>query len=104
MNKLDGSFSGLWTCELCSKTGDECTCEHFNRDSAAHGPDKTLTDAELMAEVWYARCVANEWFDDYNYYGTEAHLQKFHVEEDRVYVLQGLAGAELGLDFWKDKE
>jgi hypothetical protein len=102
-NKLDGSFSGLWTCELCSKTGTDCTCEHFDR-GFAWGKDKTLTDAEMMAEVWYARCVSNEAFDDYNYYGTETHLQKFHVEENRMYTLQGLAGAELGLDFWKDEK
>lgn len=51
--QLDGSFSGLWTCELCGKTGAECTCEHFARWGVGRGPDKTLTDAELMAEVWH---------------------------------------------------
>jgi hypothetical protein len=50
--KLDGSYSGLWVCDLCGHTGDECHCEHFNRGTGAHGPDKTLTEPELAAEYW----------------------------------------------------
>jgi hypothetical protein len=51
-NKLDGAFSGLWTCELCGKTGETCTCEHFARWGGGIGPDKTLSDTELAAEFW----------------------------------------------------
>lgn len=46
---------------------------------------------------------ARNW-ENYNEYGTETHLQKFHVEEDREYTLKSLAGAELGIDIWKDEE
>jgi len=49
--ELNGSFSGLWTCELCGKTGTDCTCEHYDR-GYAWGHDKTLSDAELSAEAY----------------------------------------------------
>ena len=51
-DRLDGSFSGLWTCELCGRTGVECTCEHFSRGGGAWGPDKEFSDAELAAEAY----------------------------------------------------
>lgn len=53
-DKLNGSFSGLWTCELCGKTGTACTCEHFNRGTGAWGRLKTLTEPETAAEYWKA--------------------------------------------------
>ena len=57
-DKLDGSFSGLWTCELCGKTGTECTCEHFARNGTARSRGyKTLTDAEIMAEYWRGELI-----------------------------------------------
>lgn len=49
---LNGSFSGLWICDLCGQTGSACHCEHFNRGTGVHGPDKTLTGAEIAAEHW----------------------------------------------------
>lgn len=52
--ELDGSFSGLWSCELCGKTGTACTCEHFSRWGGGWGSDKELWDAELAAEYWKA--------------------------------------------------
>lgn len=52
-NKLDGSFSGLWSCEICGKTGAECTCEHFQRGGNVWGHHGTqFSDAELAAEYW----------------------------------------------------
>ena len=52
MDRLDGSFSGLWSCELCGGVGAECTCEHFSRGGGAWGPNKELSDAELAAEAF----------------------------------------------------
>jgi hypothetical protein len=51
--KLDGSFSGLWTCELCGHTGDECHCEHYNRGGNVWGHHGTvISESELAAEYW----------------------------------------------------
>lgn len=30
-NPLDGSFSGLWACEICGYGGFLCRCEHIIR-------------------------------------------------------------------------
>lgn len=67
---LDGSFSGLWTCELCGKTGTDCTCEHFARWGSAWGPHKHLTDAEIAAEYWrsayhYYRSGSPQAFEEF---------------------------------------
>lgn len=89
-DKLDGSFSGLWTCELCSKTGDECTCEHFDR-GYAHGPDKTLTDAEIMAIFWYQDLIVN-WAIDRAYpWGTSPEVD---TETERGETIARLGGIE----------
>lgn len=56
-NKLNGSFSGLWTCEICGHTGAECTCEHFARWGGGVGPDKTLSGPEIMAEFWRGQMI-----------------------------------------------
>jgi hypothetical protein len=63
-DKLDGSFSGLWTCELCGHTGAECTCEHFARGTWARGPDKTLSEAEMASEYWRGQMI---WFRSGNW-------------------------------------
>lgn len=67
-NQLDGSFSGLWSCELCGYSGFLCRCEHFNRGTGAWGRDKTLTGAEIAAEYWksayqYYRTLSDEAFE-----------------------------------------
>lgn len=51
-SQLNGSYSGLWSCDLCGHTGAACRCEHFNRGTGAWGPDKRLSDAEMAAEQW----------------------------------------------------
>lgn len=89
-DKLNGSFSGLWTCELCSKMGTECTCEHFDR-GWAWGKDKTLTEAEMAAEVWYARVIYHESFDDAEFYGGGEYRQKFLLERRRAETLERMA-------------
>ena len=55
-DKLTGSFSGLWSCEICGETGTGCTCEHFARNST-RGRDKTLSDAELAAEYYRGQII-----------------------------------------------
>jgi hypothetical protein len=90
-DKLDGSFSGLWTCELCGKTGTDCTCEHFDR-GFARGKDKTFTDAELAAETWYAiscfqsaDAIADLFEDDYDADNNVV------VCRERMYVVEWIA-------------
>lgn len=59
-DRLDGSFSGLWSCEICGRTGTECTCEHFQRDGWVWGDRRELTDAEAAAEYWKAQFMYAE--------------------------------------------
>ncbi len=80
--QLDGSFSGLWTCELCGHTGAACTCEHFSRWGGAWGPRKHLTDAETAAEYWrsayhYYRTGSSEAFE---HYLMMAALGEYHAD------------------------
>jgi hypothetical protein len=77
-SQLDGSFSGLWSCEICGRTGSACTCEHFNRFTGAWGPDKTLTEAEMASEYW--RMVISE-------YRTGLEAFKEHAKELKSRVL-----------------
>lgn len=90
MDKLDGSFSGLWTCELCSKTGTDCTCEHFDR-GYAHGKDKTLSDAEIMAEFWHQDLIVNRAIDAAYPWGTSPDVDK---EVERGAAIARIGGIE----------
>lgn len=90
MDKLDGSFSGLWTCELCSKTGTDCTCEHFDR-GFAWGKDKTFSDAEFAAEVWHADSLFHESFYDAEFYGTSEHRNKFLKTREQKATIDRMA-------------
>lgn len=86
--KLNGSFSGLWTCDLCGKTGTDCTCEHFARNGTV-GHDKTLTDAELAAELWYQISVFQGWDGMASIFTeNEAGLE---VQRQRMFDMQYLA-------------
>ncbi len=71
-DKLDGSFSGLWSCELCGHTGAECRCEHFARWGGGVGPNKELTGPEIAAEMWRSA---------YHFYrtGSEEAFQQFRA-------------------------
>lgn len=89
-SQLDGSFSGLWTCELCGKTGTDCTCEHFDR-GYARGPDKTLSDAELMAEVWYQEVRGYRAVDRAYPYGNSPEVER---EAEISVTLERIAGFE----------
>lgn len=53
LKALDGSYSGLWSCELCGYSGFMCRCEHFNRGGNVWGNHGTqFSGAELAAEYW----------------------------------------------------
>jgi hypothetical protein len=89
-NKLDGSFSGLWTCELCGKTGVECTCEHFARN-ATQGRNKQFLDSELAAELWYAVSMFQAADAVHELFDTDDTLAKRERERERMFVMQGFA-------------
>lgn len=89
-DKLDGSFSGLWTCDLCGKTGTECTCEHFARNDT-RGRDKTLSDAEIMAIFWYQDLIVNLAVDKAYPWGTSPEID---LEIERGYTIGRLGGIE----------
>ena len=90
--KLDGSFSGLWTCELCGKTGTACTCEHFSRWGSAWGPRKRLTDAEAMAEFWHQDLVVIRAVDRAYPWGSS---QEVETESERFATVARIAGIEI---------
>lgn len=88
--KLDGSFSGLWTCELCGHTGTDCTCEHFARNWT-RGKDKTLSDAEIMAVFWYQDLIVNRAIDAAYPWGTSPEVD---LEIERGGTIARLGGIE----------
>lgn len=78
-NKLDGSFSGLWTCEVCGHTGDECRCEHFQRGGNVWGSHGTvLSGSELAAEYW--RMVIGYYRTGLDAYKTQAETIRRFAE------------------------
>lgn len=76
-DKLDGSFSGLWSCELCGKTGDACTCEHYQRGGNVWGHHGTvISESELAAEYW--RMVIGYYRTGREEFKEQAHtIQRF---------------------------
>lgn len=78
-NKLDGSFSGLWSCEVCGHTGDECHCEHFQRGGNVWGSHGTvLSGPELAAEYW--RMVIGYYRTGLDAYKTQAETIRRFAE------------------------
>ncbi|UDL16672.1 hypothetical protein SEA_ATUIN_279 [Arthrobacter phage Atuin] len=87
-DKLDGSFSGLWTCELCGKTGTDCTCEHFSRDFPTWGKRKTFSDAELSAELWHAIVLFNGSVRLHSVFDDEISKIIYKRDRDRMFTIQ----------------
>jgi len=93
--ELNGPFSGLWTCELCGKTGTDCTCEHFSRWGGAWGRDKTLTNSELMAEYWHQDLEVIRAVDRAYPWGTSEEVDR---ESDRWAVLERMTESAADAD------
>lgn len=90
-DKLDGSFSGLWSCELCGKTGTACTCEHYQRDGNVWGKSKEFSNAEAAAEFWHqtfeVAIAARNWTD----LASDKQKAAYNRERDRMYLLERFA-------------
>lgn len=92
INKLDGSFSGLWTCELCGKTGTDCTCEHYQRGGNVWGWHGTpLSDSEAASECWRQQMECVKAFDRAYPYGDGPEVD---LENDRMEILERIAKAD----------